>query len=435
MKSTLDTLEGLGRKLNIEIPANRVSDTFIKMYKGIQKNATIKGFRKGKAPLAAIKSMYADRVKQDVLQELVNESYQKALEDHSLDPITQPKIDLVNFDEQGSFTFTAEMEVRPEIQLNKIEGLKIEKELLEVDEKQVDESIKNIQTNFKEYSPVLEDRPAKEGDFLKIDFEGFINDQPLSGGKADNHILELGSKSFIPGFEEGLIGAKPGDDKTLDISFPIDYHVEDLKGQKVIFKVKVKEINKLNLPELNDEFAQKVSSEFKTLEELKKVIKEDIEDREKERIEEDLKNRVLKVLAQENPLEVPKALVEDQKNRLVQDVESRLKKQGFDAKGINEYKQKWAKDFEDTATFMVQSSFLIDKISQKHQLHAKAPDIEAKFNKMAAEFNVDIEQIREFYKDKNKMSALLYQIMEEKVVGFLLEKSQINEVPKSKLTE
>lgn len=427
MKSTLDTLEGLSRKLNIEVPAEKVSDTFIKMYKGIQKNATIKGFRKGKAPLSAIKSLYADRVKDDVLKELLNESYQKALEEHSLDPVSPPTIDLVNFNDQGTFTFTAQMEIRPDIELKKVEGLKVEKDKLVVAENEVEEALKNIQKNFKEYVPLFEDRPAREGDFLKLDFSGFINDQPLQGGKADNQILELGSKTFIPGFEEGLIGSKPGEEKTLHLTFPIDYHVEDLKGQNVVFQIKIKEINKQILPELNNEFAQKISPEFKTIEDLKNQIKEDIGKSKTQQIDENLRNSVLKALVQENPVEAPKTLVEEQKQRLMKDVDQRLRKQGLDDKGVQEYMMKWEADFQDSANFMVQSSFLIDKISEKHHLHAHAPDIEEKFNQMAKEFNVDVDSVRDFYKDKDKMSSLLFQIMEEKVVKYLIDKAIITE--------
>ncbi|MCB0391504.1 MAG: trigger factor [Bdellovibrionales bacterium] len=435
MKSTLDTLEGLGRKLNIEVPADKVSDTFTKMYEGIQKNAEIKGFRKGKAPISAIKSKFSERVKQDVLQQLVSESYQKALEEHSLDPISQPTIDLVNFDEEGDFQFTAEMEIRPDVVLKKIEGLKVEKEKFELNEDQIEQALTNIQQNFKEFSPIFEDRPAKEGDFLKIDFDGFINNEPLEGGSAKGHTLELGSNSFIPGFEEGLLGSKVGEERTLNLTFPIDYHVEKLKGQNVEFKVKVHEISKQTLPEINDEFAQKVSPQFKTLDELKKMIREDMEKNENKRIEDDLKNRILKSLTKENPVEVPKSLKEEQKHRLIHDVEHRLQNQGVDAAGIKEYKDKWANDFEETASFMVQSSFLIDSIAQKHDLLPKSEDYEAKMKEMADEYRLDVSKIKEYYQDQSRKSAIMFQIMEEKVVKFLLDKADIVEVDKDKLKE
>ncbi|MCB0355719.1 MAG: trigger factor [Bdellovibrionales bacterium] len=435
MKSTLDTLEGLSRKLNIEVPAERVTDTFTKMYQGLQKKAEIKGFRKGKAPLSAIKSAYSERVKQDVLQQLVSESYQKALEEHSLDPISQPKIDLLNFDEEGTFVYTAEMEIRPDVQLKKIEGLSKKKKKFEVKEEQIEQSLKNLQDNLKDYTPIFELRPAKAGDFLKIDFAGYINGEPLEGGKAEGHILELGCQSFIPGFEEGLMGANAGEQKILDLSFPIDYHVEDLKGQNVRFEVKVHEILKKSVPELNDEFAQKVSPQFKTLEELKKIIREDLEKNNQKRIEEDLKNRLLKVLAKENPVEVPKTLKEEQKHRLIHDVEHRLQNQGLDAAGINEYKQKWANDFEETASFMVQSSFLIDTIAEKYNLQPAMEDFNSKMQTMADEFHVGVDKVKEYYQDQSRKSALMFQIMEEKVVNFLLDKANIVEVEKEKLTD
>lgn len=435
MKSTLDTLGGLSRKLNIEVSAEKVSDTFHKMYQGIQKSATIKGFRKGKAPLSTIKSLYSDRVKQDVLQQLVSDTYHLALKEHSLDPVTQPEIEVVTYDESGSFQYTAELEVRPEIELKKVEGLTVEKEILELKDTFVEETLKNIQSNFKEYVPVFEDRPAQNGDFLKIDFDGYINGTPLDGGKADGHVLELGSNSFIPGFEEGLVGTKPGQEISLDLTFPIDYHVEDLKGQKVLFKIKVHEINKQSLPEINDELAQKVNPQFKSIDDLKKAIRDDFEKSETRRIQEDLKNRVLKELAKENPVDVPKTLLNDQKHRLELDVEQRLQRQGLDPEGIKQYKEKWKEDLDKTASFMVQTSFLIDKIAQTESLRPTAEDLDKKMNEMSIEMNFALDQIKQYYQDQDKHSALYYQVMEEKVISFLLDKAKIKEVQIDQLKE
>lgn len=435
MKSTLDRLEGLNRKLNIEVPAETVSQAFQQMYEEIRKTANIKGFRKGKAPLSAIKGMYSDRVKQDVLQRLVSDSYSKALDEHSLDPIAQPHIHVVDYTENGDFTYTAEMEVRPEVELKKIEGLKVEKELLEIDEGKIDETLKNIQTNFKEFTPVFEDRPAQKGDFLKIDFDGYINGEPLQGGQANGHMLELGSNSFIPGFEEGLEGSKPGQDRELELTFPIDYHVDDLKGQKVLFKVKIHEISKQVLPELNDELAQKVSPQFKTMDELKKAIREDFEKNEARRISDDFKNRLLKVLTKENPVEAPASLKADQKQRLVADVEMRLKQQGLDENGINEYKDKWQSDLEETADFMVQSSFLIDKIAETHDLRPTTDDLNQKMEEMSQEMNFEVAKIKEYYNEPKNKQNLLFQVMEEKVVSFLADKAQIVEVKKEQLAD
>ena len=275
MKSSLDVLEGLNRKLNIEIPENMVSDAFNRMYKGIQKEANIKGFRKGKAPISAIKKLYKDRVKSDVLQNLVSDSYESALNEHSLDPISQPQLAFETFEEDQPFSFSAQFEVRPDVTLKQFEKLKVEQEELNVSGEQVEQILEDIRKSRAEQVPVFEDRAAKEGDVAEIDFEGFVDGAPLPNGSGQGHKLELGSQSFIEGFEEGIVGMKVGANKDLNLSFPAEYHAKEIAGRPVTFKVTLKKLYRKDLPELNDEFAQSMG-EYKTLAEHKETIKEDI---------------------------------------------------------------------------------------------------------------------------------------------------------------
>jgi len=436
MKSSLETQEGLTRLLTIDVPSEKVKDAFTRIYGEIQRTANIKGFRKGKAPIATIKSLYKDKVSQDVLQKLVSEFYPQAIDEHSIDPVTPPQINVLKFDDEaGELSFSATVEIRPEVKLKKIEGLEVEKEKLDLDETRIGEVLENIQKNFQEVVPVFEERPAQPGDVVKIDFEGFVDGQPLEGAQAEDHQIELGSNTFIPGFEEGVEGMAVGSAKTLDLAFPNDYHVEDLKGKAIKFNVTLKSINKTSLPELNDELAQKVSDKFKTMDELKTAIKDDLQSSETRRIKDDLKDRLLKALAKENPLEVPQSLKEEQKHRLIHDVEHRLKKQGLDEAGISEYKQKWADDFEDSATFMVQSSFLIHAIANKYDLKPRAEDIDKKLSEMAQEMNVALDKVKEYYNTPDKRSGLQFLLMEERVTSFLIDKAKVMEVSKDKLTD
>ncbi len=433
MKSTLDTLDGLSRKLNIEVPAEMVAESFNLVYKDIQRNAEIKGFRKGKAPIATIKSMYQERVAQDVLQKLVSDNYQKALDEHALDPVTQPDIQIKNFSEDKNFSFSAQVEVRPPINLKKVEGLKLKKEKLKIEDEAIGKVIENIQKNFRETSPVLEIRPAQSGDAVKIDFTGYVDGALLEGGQATDHVLELGSNSFIPGFEEAVTGMKVGETKNVEIAFPADYHVENLKSKPVRFEVILKEITKYTLPELDDSLAQKISPAFKTFDELKNGIREDLEKQEAQRIAGDLKDRILKSLVEENPLEAPKSLVEEQKQRLMSDVESRLKQQGLEGSAVEDYKTKWADEMQKTATFMVQSSFLIDAIANKYDLRPKREDVDSKISEMAQQMKIEEQRVREYYQQRENLSGLHFQLMEEKVITFLIEKSNVSEVEKEKL--
>lgn len=432
--STLDKLDGLSRKLNIEVPKDDVSKAFNNAYEDIKKNVNVPGFRKGKAPIQKIKSMYQDKVKEDVLNKLISKAYVDALDEHKVDPISYPKIKVDQFEENVDFKFSAEFEVRPEVELQTYEGLEVEKEKFDVDDSQVQDILENMQSQKAEHKSISDDRPIKEGDFVKLDFKGFMNGEPLERGEAEDHVLEIGSQSFIPGFEEGLVGLKKGDEKTVDIKFPDDYHVDDIKGKPVSFEVKIKDIMEKSLPEINDEFASSLSEEFKSLDDLKDKIREDIQKSEGNRIEEEFKKRLLKALVAANPVEVPDTLHQEQKQKLEEDVKNRLKQQGLGDKEIAEYKEKWASEMDEESKFLIQSSFLIDALASKYDLKASKEDLEAKMKTYALQSGIDLEKLMEFYNTPDRRSQLSYQITEDKVIQMLADKAKVKEVPKDKLS-
>lgn len=431
VKSTLDKMDGLYRKLNVEVDAAEVKSAFDRIYKGIQANATIKGFRKGKAPLATIKSLYAEKVKDDVLNDLVSAGYQVALDEHDLTPIGYPKLNFDNISPDANFKFSAEFEIRPSVTLKKIEGLAIEKEKLVITDKQIDDVLENIRTSQSELVPVFEDRAAISGDTADINFDGYVDGAPLPGGKADNHMLELGAGQFIEGFEEGVIGMKIGETKELTLQFPQEYHNKEIAGRPVKFLVKLNGLKKKSLPELNDELAKKVG-DFENVEALKAAIREDITKSEERRINDDLRNKILRKLVEENPVDTPETLKAQQKQMIMQDVQQRLAQQGLGEKDFEDYKEKWADDFEDSAKFMVQSTFLVDAIAEQLKLRATAKDVEEKIVAYSKETGIPVERLKEFYKDADKKSRLGFQLTEERVVNYLIEKAQIKEVEPKK---
>lgn len=433
MKTTIEKTSGLGRKLNVEISATKVTSAFDKVYKGLQKNANIKGFRKGKAPLNIIKQMYADRVKQDVLEDLVSMAYSSALKEHTLHPVSEPTVNFDKLEEDGDFSFTAEFEIRPEVNLKKVEKLKVETEKLEVKDDAVDTILNQLRESRATDVPVFEDRAAQKGDVAEIDFKGTIDGQPLEGGSMDGHKLQLGSNSFIPGFEEGVIGMRPGQQKVLNLKFPDDYGHKEIAGKQVVFDVTLKTLLKKQMPELNDEFVKGLGG-YSTLEELKNVIKQDVTQQETQRIRDELKNRILKVLVDENPVEVPKALLAQQKEHLIADVERRMKQQGMSEAEFAEYVKKWDSDFNETAAFMIQSSFLIEAIADKNKFSATQSEFEERLEKYAKQSGIDLKNILDFYnKNPERKGHVKYQIVEEKVVQYLVDQAELKEVPKEKL--
>lgn len=428
MKTQLEKVSTLGRKLNIEVPAALVASTMDRFYKGVQQEAELKGFRKGKAPIAMIKSLYGDRVKMDVTQELLKVGFSKGLQEHQLDPVDYPEFEFDEVIDGRDFNFSANFEVRPEVELKTYEGLDIVKEIFSVDAKEVDSILENIRNSRASTEDVKEARPAQKGDIAVIDFKGIVDGAPLERGDGTDHPLELGSKSFIEGFEEGIVGMKVGESKTIHLKFPENYHA-DLSNKAVDFEVTLKNLRAKVLPELNDEFVQSLSGGTGSVEDLKKNILKDLEDRQNKKTEETLKENLLKKLIELNPLEIPASLVREQKKLLVQDMQKQMANDGMSEDDYAEYKDKWDADFEKTAKQMIHVAYLIDAIAAKHELHCNKEDVDAKFEEYAKQTGIELARIREFYSKAESMNRLVHKITEEKVIGYLMGKSNIKEVP------
>lgn len=434
MKSNIESLSNLEKKLSIQIPPDAVDSEFTNAFKYLQKSVEVKGFRKGKTPLETIRTMYADKIKGDVAQNLVQTFYFKALKEHDVVPVGMPDIDFQNPEEGQEFSFTAKFEVQPEIELTTIEGLNVEKEKIEINDEQVDKNIEQILENQAKMEDVVLIRDLKSGDFADIDFTGYISGEPLENGSAKGHILEIGSDSFIPGFEEALIGMKPNDQKSVNLNFPEDYHVEHLKAQPVEFKVTLNKIKEKIKPELDDDFVKGLG-EHSTVAEFKDQLKKDMITQEEKRIDHDLKNRLFKSLVKANPFDVPETLVKEQRSALVDDFKKRMQGQGIGENEFSEYQKKWEDDFSDTANFMVRSALLIQKIAKENDLNSTPQDLEAKLQEFADQTGLDLSKVKEFYQQGQQSANLEFQITEDKVFKFLLEKAKVTEVNKDQLTD
>ncbi len=427
MKAQIQVTEGLQRKLNVEVPLETVKSTFDKIYQTIQRQVEIKGFRKGKAPLTTIKTMYKDRVQADVAQDLIQMHYPTALKDQKVEPINYPEFEFEDPTETKDFSFSAVFDIRPEVKLKKWEGLEVDKEKFVLDQKKVDQVLENVRSSKVAYVDVFETRGAVMGDVAVIDFEGFVDGKPLASGAGQDQNLELGSKQFIDGYEEGLVGIKIGETRTLNLKFPSPYHSADLAGKAVDFKVTLKGLKKKELPELTDDLLKSVGAN-QTVEEFKKTIVADMEQSDKKRIEESFKNRLLKKLVAANPVDVPNSLMKDQKAALIEDFKKRMGEQGMQPTEFEDYVQKWDADFAKTASEMIQSSFLIDRLAQDQDLICKKEDLDKKFEEYSKQTGIELSRIKEWYAKPEQMSRLTYMITEEKVVKLLTDKAKVKEV-------
>ena len=427
MKAQIQVTEGLQRKLNVEVPSEIVKSTFEKVYQSIQRQVEIKGFRKGKAPIATIKNMYKDRVQADVAQDLIQMHYPAALQEQKVEPINYPEFEFEDPTETKDFAFSAIFDVRPEVKVKRWEGLEVDKEKFVIDQKKIDQVLDNVRNSKVTFVDVLDNRPAQMGDVAVIDFDGLVNGEALPNGAGRDQNLELGSKQFIDGYEEGIVGMKIGDTNTLSLRFPEPYHSAELAGKPVDFKVTLKGLKKKELPELNDELLKSVGAS-QTVEEFKKTIVTDMEQTEKKRIDDSFKNRLLKKLVAANPVDVPASLLKDQKAALIEDFKKRMSEQGMQPAEFEDYIQKWDADFSTTASEMIQSSFLIDRLAQDHDLICKREDLDLKFAEYSKQTGIELARIKEWYAKPEQMSRLTYMITEEKVVKLLTDKAKVKEV-------
>lgn len=427
MKTQIEKVSNLGRKLNIEIPAHLVTTTFNRIFQDVQKNVELKGFRKGKAPIQMIKTIYSDKVKQDAINELLRLGFSQGLQEHKLSPANYPEFEFDEVIDGSDFNFSAQFEVIPEVELKFYEGLELEKTIFRVDPKEIDTILENIQKSRATQEEVTEARPAQLGDVAEVDFKGFVDGKPLERGDGTNHPLELGTKSFIEGFEEGIVGMTVGQSKTLNLKFPDNYHA-DLSNKEVTFEVTLKKLSKKVLPELTDELVQSLTGGKGNLEDLKKNIQSDLEERQHKQTEDSLRELVMKKLVTLNPLDVPTSLIANQKELLVEDTKARMAKEGMGDEEFEEYKTKWNQEFESSAKEMIQVAYLIDAIATKHELEATKADVDTKFEEYAKQTGIEVARIKEHYSKAESMNRLVQKITEDKVVEFLLSKANIKEV-------
>lgn len=434
MQVNVEQISSIKKKINFEIPAERVQAETEKVFTEIRKRAVIPGFRKGKAPQGLIKKSYQDQVEGDVMKNLFNDTYFKYIQENSIFPVGYPLLDTNPIVEGAPFTYSATIEVYPEVKVDKFEGFELVKEKLILNQDAVDARIEQMRNNMSQLVPVAEVRPAAIGDHVTIDFEGYVDGNKLEGGDAVDHQLELGSNSFIPGFEDQVAGMNIGDEKRIALSFPDPYHSAELAGKPVEFVVTLKEIKVKEMPELDDEFA-KGFGEFETLDELKAKVAESMEKQEKDRIERDFKDSLIKTLIDNNDFELPEAMVDRQLSSMLENTKQRLQYQRMTLEMMGLDEQSYKVQFRPVAASQVKGALLLHELATKVGIEVSSDDVEAQLRKIADESGQDYERISKYYlQSADAKQGLEEQIREEKVVDLIASKAVITEKTKAEMS-
>ena len=381
-------------ELTIQVEADAFEAAVQKAYEKERKNIGVPGFRKGKAPRKIIEGMYGTGVfYEEAINQVYPSAYAQAVEEQKLDDVGYPKIEIVEVGKDG-LTFKALVSVRPEVKLGAYKGLTASKDVAKVTDKDVDEELKPYIDRATRLVSV--DRAAQNGDTVVIDFEGFDNGEAFDGGKGENYDLKLGAGMFVPGFEEQLVGAKAGEEKDLDITFPEDYH-PGLAGKAVVFHVKVKEVKEPQAPVVDDEFAKDVS-EFETMDAFRKSLAEKIADRRSKQADADFENQVLEQLIENMECEIPDGMVDVQLDRLMEDYAMRLQSQGI---SMEDYQKMMGvngdivrESARPSALRQVQMQLALTAVADAENIEVTDEEVQAEIDRLAKQYNIDVEQVK-----------------------------------------
>ena len=415
-------------KLVIEASAEEFEAGLNAAYNKNKNKISVPGFRKGKAPRKMIEQLYGSQIFfEDAANEIIPDAYADAAKESGLDIVSQPKVSIEQLEAGKPFIFAAEVAVRPEVELGEYKGVEVTKADAEVTDADVEEELKKVQDqNSRTVS--VEDRAVKDGDMTVIDFEGFIDGEAFDGGKGENYPLTIGSHSFIDTFEEQMIGMNIGEEKELNVTFPEDYHAENLKGKPATFKVTVKEIKEKQLPELDDDFAQDVS-DFDTLAEYKDDLKKKIAERKESEAKAKKESEAIEKVVEAAKMDIPQAMIDTQVNRMLEDFAMRLQQQGLSVEQYFQYTgmtaDKIMEEIKPEAVKRIKNSLVLEAVAKAENIEVSEEEFEAELQKMADMYKMEIEKIKEFMQDaeaKQMKDDIAIQKAVELIVSSAVEK-------------
>ena len=414
-------------KLTFEVSAEEFAKAINKVYAKNAKKFNIPGFRKGKAPKAIVEKYYTEAVfYDDAINLVLPDAYEQAVKESELDVVARPEIDVEEIKKGEPVVFTALVTTKPEVKLGEYKGIEVEKIDYTVTDEDVDKDIEAARNKNARLVSV-EDRAAKNGDIVTIDFEGFCDGKPFDGGKGEDYDLELGSGTFISGFEEQLVGAKLDADVDVNVTFPEEYHSKELAGKPALFKVKVKDIKVRELPELDDDFASEVS-EFDTLEEYKKDTRKKLEKAAEDKAKAETENAVIEKAIENAEFEIPDAMMEAQIDNIVRDFAQRLSYQGMNLDMYMQYTgqtpETFREQFKGQAKQQLEGSLVLEAIAKAEGIEAGPEETELHLVDMAKKYNMEIDKLKELLNDA-EMDGIKNEITMQKTVDMLVNNAVV----------
>ena len=413
-------------KLEITVEAEKFNDAIKKVYFKSAKYFNIPGFRKGKAPMNIVEKYYGKEIfYEDAFNEVAGDALDEAVKENDLYVVSRPDIDVTQIEKGKDLIFTAVMQTKPEAELGKYKGVEIKKIEYKVTAEDVNHELSHMQEHNARMITV-EDRPVESGDIVTIDFEGFVDGKAFDGGKAEGHELEIGSNTFIPGFEDQIIGMKIDEEKDINVKFPEEYFSKELAGKDATFKVKLHEIKKKELPKLDDEFAKDVS-EFDTLKELKEDIKKKQQKQNDDKAKYETEDAVIKAVCENVKVDIPSGMIETEVDNMIKDIEQRLSYQGLKLEQylqmMGKTTEEMRKEYEPQAIDSIKSRLALEAVIKAEKIEATEEEVDEKMKEMAKNYGKENDE--EFMKNENVRNYIKDGLTSQKAIEFLVKNAKM----------
>lgn len=428
MTATWEKKEGNQGVLSVTVPAEKFDNALDKAFKKVVKQINVPGFRKGKVPRQIFEQRFGvEALYQDAADIVLPEAYGEAIEETGIKPVDQPEIEVQQIEKGQDFKFDATVTVEPEVELGDYKGLEIEKQDADLTDEEVDEAI-NQQLNQLSEMVVKEDGAVEEGDTVNIDFDGYVDGEQFEGGQADSYDLEIGSGSFIPGFEEQLVGVKAGEEKDVNVTFPEEYHAEELSGKEATFKTKVNEIKYKEVPELDDEIANELDSDAETVDQYKENLRKRLAEQKQTEAENVQKEEAIQKASDNAKIDIPEAMVNTELDRMLQEFGQRMQQQGlsletyFQISGQDESQLR--EQMKDDAEARVCTNLTLTAIADKEDIEVSEEDIDKELEKMSEQFNISVEDIKNTL---GNTDIVKNDVRIQKVIDLLVDEAKLVE--------
>lgn len=424
MQVSVETTSGLERRMTVEVPEERVEKEVQRRLQQLARTTNLKGFRPGKVPMKVVASRFGNDVRQEVINEVIQSTFYEAATQEKLTPAGLPQIEPKSVDAGKAVEYVATFEVMPEIEAASLEGVTLEKQVATIGDEDIDKMLNTLREQRTEWKGVK--RKAKEGDRVIIDFKGTIDGEEFPGNEGKQVPLTLGGKRMIEGFEEGLVGAKAGEEKTLDLVFPEDYANKELAGKAVQFAVTVSAVEESKLPEIDDDFVAAFGVTEGGVEAFRKEVRDNMEREMSQAVDSRLKQQVMDKLIEINDIELPKALVDNESQALAQQMQQQMQtpagKEGVDLDPTV---------FEEQARRRVSLGLILSDLIQKNELKTSEDELRAKVESIAATYEQPDEVVKWYFADRSRLGEIESLVLEDRVVEWVVENSEINEVESS----